>query len=89
MINTPKATMSYKIIYTLVVYLGAVGSLSAVWDFANFSNGLMVIPNVLSLLLLHNVVAAETKKYLWSGKLDENDPRCIRGNKLIEPEREK
>ena len=89
MINTPKATMAYKIIYTLVVYLGAVGSLSAVWDFANFANGLMVIPNVLSLLLLHKVVTAETKKYLWSGKLDENDPRCIRGNKLIEAEREK
>ncbi|MBO5760866.1 MAG: sodium:alanine symporter family protein [Lentisphaeria bacterium] len=85
-IKAPRAIMAYKIIYTLVVYLGAVGSLSAVWDFANFANGLMVIPNILSLLLLHKVVVAETKKYLWSGKLDESDPKCIRGNKVINQE---
>ena len=86
LIKSPKASMAYKIIYTLFVYLGSVGSLSAVWDFANFSNGLMVIPNILSLLLLHKVVVAETKKYLWSGNLDESDPRCIRGNKVIKSE---
>ena len=86
LIKSPKASMAYKIIYTLFVYLGSVGSLSAVWDFANFSNGLMVIPNIVSLLLLHKVVVAETKKYLWSGNLDESDPRCIRGNKVIKSE---
>ena len=32
------------------------------------------------------VVVAETKKYLWSGNLDENDPRCVRGNKVINNE---
>ena len=74
------AIICYKVIYIVVVFWGAVSSLSVVWDFANFSNGLMVIPNVISLLLLQKVVVAETKKYLWSNKLDQNDPRCIRGN---------
>jgi AGCS family alanine or glycine:cation symporter len=46
----------------------------------------MVIPNIISLILLHKVVVAETKKYLWSGNLDENDPRCVRGNKVINNE---
>ena len=63
-----------------MAFVGAVSSLSLAWDFANFANGLMVIPNVVSLILLQKVVVAETKKYLWSKRLDDNDPRCIRGN---------
>ncbi|MBQ9089118.1 MAG: sodium:alanine symporter family protein [Lentisphaeria bacterium] len=79
-IKSPKAVLGYKIAYALIAFLGAIGSLAVVWDFANFSNGLMVIPNVISLLLLHKIVVAETEKYLWSGNLDMNDPRCVRGN---------
>ena len=79
-IKSPKAVLGYKIAYALIAFLGAIGSLAVVWDFANFSNGLMVIPNVISLLLLHKIVVAETEKYLWSGNLDMSDPRCVRGN---------
>ena len=74
----------YKVFYTLIAFLGAVGSLSVVWDFANFSNGLMVIPNVISLIFLQKVVVAETKKYLWSNRLDENNPRCVNANSPAE-----
>jgi AGCS family alanine or glycine:cation symporter len=31
----------------------------------------MAIPNLLCLLFLSNVIVKETRKYLWSGKLDE------------------
>ncbi|MBO5723912.1 MAG: alanine:cation symporter family protein [Lentisphaeria bacterium] len=75
-----KVTVIYKIFYVFMAFVGAVSSLSLAWDFANFANGLMVIPNVVSLILLQKVVVAETKKYLWSKRLDDNDPRCIRGN---------
>ena len=74
--RSPHAVTIYKGIYILFVFLGSVGSLSIVWDFADFANGLMVIPNVISVLLLQKIVVAETKKYLWSGHLDENDPAC-------------
>ena len=76
LINKPAALFAYKIIYTAVAFVGAVSSLSLAWDFANFSNGLMVIPNVVSVLLLHKVVVAETRKYLWNKQLDMNDPDC-------------
>ena len=76
LINKPAALFAYKIIYTAVAFVGAVSSLSLAWDFANFSNGLMVIPNVISVLLLHKVVVAETRKYLWNKQLDMNDPDC-------------
>jgi len=67
----------YKGLYVLCAFLGAMGSLSLVWDFSSFANGLMVIPNVISLLLLNRIVVAETKKYLWSKRLAENDPECV------------
>ena len=80
LIKSPAAMAGYKVFYTVIVFVGTVCSLSVVWDFANFANGLMVLPNVVSLLLLRKVVIAETKKYLWSGNLDGCDPRCRRGN---------
>jgi len=33
------------------------------WDIADTLNGLMAIPNLIALLALSGVVAAETKKY--------------------------
>ena len=66
----------YKGVYILFAFLGSVGSLSLVWDFSSCANGLMVIPNVIAVLLLHKVVVSETKKYLWSGRSAENDPEC-------------
>ena len=71
-----KAVLGYKAVYILFTFLGAIGSLTIVWDFADLANGLMVLPNVISVLMLHKVVTEETKKYLWSGRLDENDPAC-------------
>ena len=76
LIKNKTAIAVYKGIYILFSFLGALGSLSLVWDFASFANGLMVIPNVISLLILHKVVTAETQKYLWSGRQAENDPEC-------------
>ena len=70
----PAVLFGYKILYVLLVFVGSVSMLSVVWDFANFANGLMVIPNILSLLILNKVVVAETRKYLWNRKLDEVDP---------------
>lgn len=84
LVKTPWILAGYKVFYTLIAFLGAIGSLSVVWDFANFSNGLMVIPNVISLILLQKVVVAETKKYLWSNRLDEKNPRCVNANSPAE-----
>ena len=44
--------------------------LSIVWNLADGMNALMAIPNLIS-LLLSGVVASETRKYLWSGRLDD------------------
>ncbi|HNX97010.1 MAG TPA: alanine:cation symporter family protein, partial [Candidatus Aminicenantes bacterium] len=37
----------------------------AVWSFADIANGIMIIPNLISLIFLSGVVVQETKEYLW------------------------
>lgn len=66
-----KMLNTYRIIFLLTVYFGAVISLNMVWNLADIFNALMAIPNLLSLLLLSGVIVAETRKYLWSDNLDK------------------
>ncbi|NLT67498.1 MAG: alanine:cation symporter family protein, partial [Acidobacteria bacterium] len=47
-----------------VLTLPQIRGLQLVWDFADVMNGLMAFPNLVGLLLLSGVVAAETQKYL-------------------------
>jgi AGCS family alanine or glycine:cation symporter len=51
--------------------VGSVASLPAVWTFADIANGLMAVPNLVSLLALSGVAVAETREFLWSGDLDK------------------
>jgi AGCS family alanine or glycine:cation symporter len=65
-----RVVVPYRILWVVAVMVGSVVSLKAVWDFADVANGLMAIPNLISLLLLSKVAVAESRKYLWSGQLD-------------------
>ncbi|WP_454083521.1 alanine/glycine:cation symporter family protein [Georgenia sp. Marseille-Q6866] len=60
--------MPYRVVFSLMVYVGATVSLDVVWSFADVMNGLMAIPNLIGLVILSGLVARETKKYL------DNDP---------------
>lgn len=48
---------AYRIIYSIVVYLGCIGSLSLVWDISDTLNGMMAIPNLIALVLLSGKVS--------------------------------
>ena len=61
----------YRVVYLLSVYVGSIISLTLVWNIADCMNALMAIPNLLSLLFLSGVMARETRRYLWSGRLDD------------------
>jgi AGCS family alanine or glycine:cation symporter len=45
-----RAAVPYRLLWLGFVYLGAVGSLHLVWDVADTLNGLMAIPNLISVL---------------------------------------
>jgi AGCS family alanine or glycine:cation symporter len=49
--------------------VGSVLSLPSVWCFADIANGLMAVPNLISLIVLNGIIVAETKKYLWDKNL--------------------
>lgn len=63
-----KWVLPYRIIFSLVVFVGATTSLSVVWNVADILNGLMAIPNLIGLLVLSGLIARETEHYL------DNDP---------------
>jgi AGCS family alanine or glycine:cation symporter len=45
-----RATVPYRLAWLVFIYLGAVGSLHLVWDVADTLNGLMALPNLVSVL---------------------------------------
>ncbi|OKL54176.1 sodium:alanine symporter family protein [Bowdeniella nasicola] len=60
--------MPYRVLFSLVVFVGATVPLKVVWNFADLMNGLMALPNLIGLLILSGLIARETKHYL------ANDP---------------
>jgi len=61
----------YRLLWVVAVMVGSVATLPMVWSFADIANGLMAVPNLVSLLALSPVLVAETREYLWRGRLDQ------------------
>ena len=53
----------YRVLYVAAIFAGAVVQLTVVWNLADLLNGLMAIPNLVSLLALAGVIVAETRRY--------------------------
>jgi AGCS family alanine or glycine:cation symporter len=65
------AIMPYRLLWVIAVFFGSVATLPLVWELADSMNALMAIPNLISIILLNGVLVAETRKYLWEGKIDD------------------
>lgn len=61
-----RALLPYRLLWVVAVYVGSVSHLDNVWNFSDIANGLMAIPNLIALLLLSGVIAAETRRYFSS-----------------------
>lgn len=66
--------MPYRVLFSLVVYVGATSELTLVWTLSDIANGLMALPNLIGLVLLSGLVLRETRHYL------KHDPH-LRANK--------
>jgi alanine or glycine:cation symporter, AGCS family len=62
--------MPYRIVWTLMVFVGAVTHLDLVWTIADTLNALMAIPNLVALLALSPVVVQLTRAGLASALPD-------------------
>jgi AGCS family alanine or glycine:cation symporter len=69
-----RAVLPYRVLWVIAVMVGSVVTIKAVWSFADIANGLMAVPNLISLLALHRVLAAETQTWLWQGNLEGSTP---------------
>ncbi|MDO4288015.1 MAG: sodium:alanine symporter family protein [Eubacterium sp.] len=61
--KSPAVVTAYRFVFCLVTFLGATTTLQVVWDFSDTMNGLMAIPNLISLLVLNKVIATECFDY--------------------------
>ena len=57
------ACYAYRVVFAAVVFVGSVVALDIAWSFSDIANGLMAIPNLISLLVLSGVLAKDTFKY--------------------------
>ena len=65
-----KSIMPFRIVWTIMVFVGSVVSLDLIWSIADILNMFMAFPNLIALLGLSGVIAAETKKYLFNNNME-------------------
>jgi len=58
-----EATLPYKWVYILFVFIGAIAELEAVWAFGDAALGFMTFPNLLAIILLSGMLKKLTKDY--------------------------
>lgn len=58
-----KLVVPYRILFIIVIYIGATTALQTVWTFSDVMNGLMALPNLIGLIILAPMVYRETRAY--------------------------
>jgi alanine or glycine:cation symporter, AGCS family len=58
-----RAILPYRLLFILAAFMGSIYTIDFVWLLSDVMNGLMALPNLIGLLLLSGVVAAETRSY--------------------------
>ncbi len=70
--------MPFRVLFSLIVFVGATRELEVIWNFSDVMNGLMAVPNLLGLLILSGLISRETKWYL------KHDPKLVASPEEIE-----
>lgn len=63
LISNRTVIYAYRFIFSCITFIGATQTLEIVWNFSDTMNGLMAIPNLICLLLLHKDIADECFHY--------------------------
>lgn len=62
-LGTHKFNMVYRVIFSLIAYIGATQTLDLVWNLSDIANALMAIPNLICLLILSGEIARDMKEF--------------------------
>jgi len=63
-----KPIFAYRILWVVMVVVGAIGGLTFMWDLADTLNALMAFPNLVAVLMLSPVVFKLTKEFFAAEK---------------------
>jgi AGCS family alanine or glycine:cation symporter len=63
----------YRLVWVVMIFVGALVKLNLVWLFSDVMNGLMAIPNLLALLLLSPLVFKLSREY-FARRAQESEP---------------
>ena len=61
--GSKKAVKIYRYLYIAAVFIGPYMTVAAVWTVADIFNGLMALPNLIAIIALSGVIAADSKDY--------------------------
>ncbi len=56
-------TMAYRVLFSLVAFIGATTTLEIAWSFSDIANALMAVPNLICMLALSGEIAKETEAF--------------------------
>ncbi|MGI6211696.1 MAG: alanine/glycine:cation symporter family protein [Anaerovoracaceae bacterium] len=73
----PKIILPYKILFTVLTFVGCVTALNTVWTIADILNGLMVVPNVIGVWAMSGVLVKDLKRYGTKETIDDVDPTPV------------
>ncbi|WP_313812932.1 sodium:alanine symporter family protein [Glutamicibacter sp.] len=73
-----RAVMPFRVLFSLVVFIGCTTELTVIWNFSDMMNGLMALPNLIGLLILSGLIVRETRWYL------KHDPKLEADKAQIE-----
>jgi AGCS family alanine or glycine:cation symporter len=62
-LGTHKYNMVYRVVFSLIAYIGATQTLDLVWNLSDIANALMAIPNLICLLILSGEIARDMKEF--------------------------
>lgn len=63
LLGTHRYNMIYRVIFSLIAFVGATTALDIVWNFSDIANALMAIPNLICLLALSGVIVKEVNEF--------------------------
>ena len=63
LIKARPVIMGYRVLFSLITFVGATTTLEVVWNFSDTMNGLMIIPNLICLIWLNKDIADECFEY--------------------------
>ena len=61
--GTHRYNMIYRIVFSLIAFVGATTTLDIVWNFSDIANALMAIPNLICLLAMSGVIVKQVNEF--------------------------